>query len=206
MKPVLCLCLLIALAACDDKKAPDATPTEPKKGEDTKPAAAKKPAEKKAEDKAAPATKQEPGMAGATAIIKAMRADASGKVFFAMEPTLAQYEKVFADKAMAKAYHDKNKEQWSKFKAGGKLPIPIKPAQTELKVLEATTEDFVAKNERAKAFPGGYSTAATAFQPKLTAYGVKFLEPGKTLGFSLNAFYYLDGKWIFIPKPWRAAR
>ncbi len=202
MKRAILVCLLFTLTACDDKKTPEATPNEPKSGE-TKPEAPKKPTPKPEEKVDTP--KGTGDMAGATAIIKAMRDDASGKVFFAMEPTLAQYEAVFKDKAMAKAYHDKNKEQWGKFKAGGKMPIPIKPEQTELKILEATTEDFLAKNERAKAFPGGYSKAQI-FKPKLKAYGAKFIKPGEKYGFSLNAFYFVGGKWVFIPKPWKAGR
>jgi hypothetical protein len=57
-----------------------------------------------------------------------------------------------------------------------------------------------------KELAGGYGKEIANFKPGLRIYGVKYLEPGAELGMSFDGLMPVDGKWIFIPKAWRAFR
>ena len=71
-----------------------------------------------------------------------------------------------------------------------------KPNQTEIKV---TGPDF-------KDLAGGYSQQRKHFKEGVKIYGFKYVEPGKELGMSFDGLFQVEGKWVFIPKAWRAFR
>jgi len=52
--------------------------------------------------------------------------------------------------------------------------------------------------------PGGYNWIKDEFKDFITIYGLKFVEPGKTSGYSLNAFFFVNNHWVCIPKVYRA--
>ncbi len=54
-----------------------------------------------------------------------------------------------------------------------------------------------------KELPGGYGKTIEHFKPGVEIYGFKYVEPGKTTGMSYDALFKVDGRWFFIPKPWR---
>jgi len=79
---------------------------------------------------------------------------------------------------------------------------PRLKGQTQLLVWEATPEDLEVYQGEARYFPGGYHELADAFQPDLTFYRFKFVEPGRKLGSAYDIMVYLDGHWRLIHRPW----
>ena len=52
--------------------------------------------------------------------------------------------------------------------------------------------------------PGGYSKHAEHFKSDARFYRFKYVKPGEDLGMSFDGLTQVNGKWIFIPKAWRA--
>ena len=52
-------------------------------------------------------------------------------------------------------------------------------------------------------FPGGYRRAAKILRRGHTVYRWKFVKPGEKLGMAFDGLVYLNGRWLFFPKPWR---
>jgi hypothetical protein len=116
-------------------------------------------------------------------------------------PTKADCEAVFVGDAAGKAA-----EAYSRAIATGQVVIRPNPGQTQLLLFSATTDDFKKRTDKAREFPGGYGMIAEKLKPGLAVYRWKFVEPGKTLGMAYDGLYYINGKWTWLPKPWRFLR
>ncbi len=77
------------------------------------------------------------------------------------------------------------------------------PEHKEVIVFQATTDDFLAANQTARKFPGGYKNASAKLKKGVTWYFFKFVKPGKELGLSFTGLTKVNGKWKLFPKPWR---
>lgn len=86
----------------------------------------------------------------------------------------------------------------------GELVIKPSDGQTELKLWSATSEDLKNDAGNAKDFPGGYKKVADKLQPGITLYRFKFVKPGEDLGMAFDGLVHVNGRWVIIPKPWRA--
>jgi len=117
----------------------------------------------------------------------------------ALEPTSADYKAVFTDDFASKA--EKGYEQlWS----DPKSVIGADPANTELKLFKATSDDIKAWTPAVEAdFPGGYQKVKDSFKPGLTVYRWKYTKPGETLGMAYDGLIYVNNHWAWFPKPWR---
>lgn len=54
------------------------------------------------------------------------------------------------------------------------------------------------------ALPGGYTQQAAHLKPGLKVYGFEYVVPGEQHGMSYDGLVKLNGKWVMIPKMWRA--
>ena len=81
-----------------------------------------------------------------------------------------------------------------------RLLIAPNPGQTEV-LVRAETSDRLRALGGSDRLPGGYQKIASEFRPGLTIYSWEFVEPGKKFGMSYNALYYVNGHWVFVPKP-----
>lgn len=107
------------------------------------------------------------------------------------KPNAAQIAAIAAtpeDAARLTAYVDEIYGQLSK--AGP----AAKPGQTEILVSGPALADL----------PGGYKQQAAHFNPAIRFYSFKYVVPGEKLGMSYNGLCEVDGKWVLIPKAWRA--
>lgn len=118
----------------------------------------------------------------------------------ALRPTTADYAAVFEGEAAAKAEAE-YKAPWD---AGAMQVKPGRPAQTEIKLFSATTEQLRAGEGEAGQFPGGYKGIADQLKPGLTWYRFKFTEPGSDLGMAYDGLVHVNGHWRIFPKPFRA--
>ncbi|MEP2777383.1 MAG: hypothetical protein ABJQ29_00905 [Luteolibacter sp.] len=78
----------------------------------------------------------------------------------------------------------------------------LKPGKSAAKenqtVIKVTGPDL-------KELPGGYTQQISHFNKSgIQIYGFKYLAPGEKFGMSFDGLFLVDGKWVFIPKAWRA--
>jgi hypothetical protein len=118
-----------------------------------------------------------------------------------LAPTKADCEAVFVGAMAAKAY-----EAYSKAFGTGKGVIEPGEGRTQLLLFSATTDDLKAGNDKARQFPGGYKSIATQLKAGLTVYRWKYVKPGETLGMAYDGLLYVNGRWVWFPKPWRFLR
>ena len=117
-------------------------------------------------------------------------------------PTFEQCKTAFVPEEMAA----KICEPWKEAPRAPNAHLSPSAGQTEVLVASATTEDLRAWNERAQSFHAGYKRLAEHLRPGLTVFRFTFVEPGKTTGLTFDALFFVDGKWFFVPKPWRGLR
>jgi hypothetical protein len=119
----------------------------------------------------------------------------------ALRPTSADYKAVFTDDFAAKAEKG-YAELWN----DPKSVIGADPANTELKLFKATTDDIKAWTHDVEMdFPGGYKKVKDNFKPGLVVYRWKYTKPGETLGMAYDGLIYVNNHWAWFPKPWRLA-
>ncbi len=117
-------------------------------------------------------------------------------------PTFEQCKTAFVPEEMAV----KICEPWKEAPRAPNARLSPNGEQTEVLVSSATTEDLRAWNQKGQSFPPGYKRLAEYLRPGITVYRFTFVEPGKTAGLAFDALFFLDGKWFFVPKPWRGLR
>ena len=118
------------------------------------------------------------------------------------KPTFEQCKTAFVPEEMAV----KICEPWKEAPRAPNARLSPNGEQTEVLVSSATTEDLRAWNQKGQSFPPGYKRLAEYLRPGITVYRFTFVEPGKTAGLAFDALFFLDGKWFFVPKPWRGLR
>ncbi|HEX2748514.1 MAG TPA: hypothetical protein VHM91_10980 [Verrucomicrobiales bacterium] len=118
-----------------------------------------------------------------------------------LRPSKADYEAVFSSEFAAKAaaLYD---PAWD----AGKLVLAPKEGQTEVILHGVPTADIKAWSQNASDdLPGGYKTIKDEFKGGNTVYAFKFVKPGETLGMAFDGLVFVNGHWIVVPKPFRAA-
>lgn len=138
---------------------------------------------------------------GARQLITDLRtADDAAALTQALKPTSADYAALFDGDAAAKA-----EDGYAPLWADAKTVIGADPANTEVLIMKATTDDLKAWTPQANAdFPGGYERAAKTFKSGLTVYRWKYVKPGATMGMAFDGLVFVNGHWAWFPKPWRA--
>lgn len=82
--------------------------------------------------------------------------------------------------------------------------IATKSGQTEVLVnVLIPGED--AKSEKNR-FAGGYIQILDKFTKGISIYTFRYVKPGSTLGMRYDGLTYVNKRWVFIPKMWRAFR
>lgn len=115
-----------------------------------------------------------------------------------MKPSLEDCKMIMVSEADAKKLSEMAEMMFTQAKASEIAP---KTGQTEILVRSATTENLKAGTD--KEMPGGYTDKAAKFKEGLRIYGFKFVKPGETIGMAYDGLYYVNNKWIFLPKTWR---
>lgn len=117
----------------------------------------------------------------------------------ALRPTRDDYRAVFGEASVDRlvAVYE---PAWER----REIIIRPKDGQTELALWSATTEELQQSTSAAAEFPGGYKKVAGRLQPGLRLYRFKFLAPGADAGMAFDGLVQVGGRWVIIPKPWRA--
>lgn len=80
--------------------------------------------------------------------------------------------------------------------------ISPKNSQTEVHLYSALSKDL--KEGLRHELPGGYTRIAKRYKDDVIIYCLKYTEPNKPAGYSLNSFYYVGDHWVCIPKAFNA--
>jgi hypothetical protein len=81
--------------------------------------------------------------------------------------------------------------------------IGPKPGQTELLYVYATTGQLKTGAPVAGEFPGGYAQVKQYILKDVPIVRFKFVSPGETTGMAYDGLVHVNGRWVFMPKPWR---
>lgn len=119
----------------------------------------------------------------------------------AWRPKADDYAAVFQGDA-AKKVKDAMEPAWD----GGKVVFDPKPEQSELHLVEATTEQLAKGEGPAASCPGGWKDAAKHLKPGVKMYCFRFTKPGEKLGYSGDGLVFVNGHWALFPKAWRALK
>lgn len=116
----------------------------------------------------------------------------------ALRPTEAEiravYQAPLAD-ALVTMYDDM-------FQPG--VQIGPKQDQTDLLVWHGTTGSFRDGDPVLQDFPGGYGDVRHLMQGNYPIVRFKFVKPGEQLGMAFDGLIFINGRWVLMPKPWRA--
>lgn len=138
------------------------------------------------------------GPEGGKAIVEELRTSSDkGGLIAKLKPSKADLEALF-DASAVEAVSKYVEEMYAKIGDVG-----MKPEQTETLFFSATTEDFVGETEAARKFPGGYGRIAKKLKPGVTWYAWKYVKPGETLGMAFDGLAHVNGRWVWVPKPFR---
>jgi len=80
--------------------------------------------------------------------------------------------------------------------------IRPKPGQTELLSIFTTTGALKRGDPVLAEFPGGYKEVLDYIVGDVPIARFKFVEPGEDLGLAFDGLVYINGRWVFMPKPW----
>ncbi len=115
-----------------------------------------------------------------------------------LRPRTEDYEGVYKA-PVAAALEKAHRRMWD----SGEV-IAARPGQTEILVIFATTDDLIDHTRIAKNFPGGYARIGPHIKRGIPIVRFKFVKPGEALGMAFDGLVYVNKRWAFIPKPWRA--
>lgn len=82
--------------------------------------------------------------------------------------------------------------------------IGPKPDQNALIVVHATTGALQRGDAVLRDFPGGYDQVRGQFIADVPIVRFKFVTQGETLGLAFDGLIHVNGRWVLMPKPWRA--
>lgn len=141
-----------------------------------------------------------PTAAGAEALLRQFLApDADHAALTAsLAPDGADYRAVYTD-SLATALERRYGPMWQ-----SPPPIRPRPGQTDLLLVFATTDALIAGGPELREFPGGYGKVRDRMKAGVPIVRFKFIRPGENRGLAFDGLVYVNGRWVLIPKPWRA--
>lgn len=81
--------------------------------------------------------------------------------------------------------------------------IRPKPGQVDLLTVFTTTGKLKAGEPVLREFPGGYKRISDRFLVDVPIARFKFVKAGESLGMAYDGLIFVNGRWVFMPKPWR---
>lgn len=116
----------------------------------------------------------------------------------ALTPTAADIGAVYAEPLASKL-----QAMYAQMFTPG-VQIGPKPDQNALIVHHGTTASLKRKDPVLRDFPGGYEDVLNYFIGDHPIVRWKFVTQGETLGLAFDGLIHVNGRWVLMPKPWRA--
>lgn len=82
--------------------------------------------------------------------------------------------------------------------------IRPKPEHEDLITIFTTTGELRSGGPVLGEFPGGYKKVLPYFISDVPIGRFKFVRPGEALGLGFDGLIFVNGRWVLMPKPWRA--
>lgn len=120
-----------------------------------------------------------------------------GALTMQLKPTDADIRAVYAEPLASKLIAG----YAGMYQAGA--AIGPKPGQTQLLYVQTTTGALKSGAPVAAEFPGGYKEVTKYILKDVPIVRFKFVAPGETLGMAYDGLIHVNGRWVYMPKPWR---
>lgn len=117
-----------------------------------------------------------------------------------LRPTQADYRAVYKE-PVAGDLEAENDRHWEK---GGTLRVSA--ARTEILMLVVPTDDLIDRKPSLREFPGGYQRVLPFLNRGIPIARFKYVEPGNTTGLAVDGLVHVNGRWVFMPKPWTVVK
>lgn len=117
-----------------------------------------------------------------------------------LRPTRADYRAVFKEPVAADLEAENNKH-WEKGET-----LRVSAARTEILMLVVPTDDLIDRKPALSEFPGGYQRVLPFLNRGIPIARFKYVEPGKTTGLAVDGLVHVNGRWVFMPKPWTVVK
>lgn len=122
----------------------------------------------------------------------------------AFRPVLSDYQTIFQNQIALQLFQAYESQFWS-FPQLCSLESND-PNRTEVRVICFSTQLLKDADEDAcNNVPGGYSSVIPFFNPDtdIPMLKLSFVEPTQPYGIDFDGFYFINHRFIWIPKPWR---
>jgi hypothetical protein len=131
-------------------------------------------------------------------LLRAIASDYSGEVVAGLRAHSAEYKLAFVGAAadLAQTAYD------AFWQANHAIKLPA-PNQTDILCYVAPAGMLTTENELSQQFPLGYRQIAQWLEPSTVWVAWKYVVPGETTGLSFNGLVWLNGRWVWFPKPYR---
>ncbi len=117
-----------------------------------------------------------------------------------LRPKQADYLAVYKE-PVAGALEAENDRHWEKGET-----LRVSAARTEILMLVVPTDDLIDGKPVLSEFPGGYRRVLPFLNRGIPIARFKYVEPGKTTGLAVDGLVHVNGRWVFMPKPWTVVK
>lgn len=117
-----------------------------------------------------------------------------------LRPTQADYRAVYKE-PVAGALEAENDRHWEKGET-----LRVGPTRTEILMIVVPTDDLIDRKPVLSEFPGGYGRVLPFLNRGIPIARFKYVEPGKTTGLAVDGLVHVNGRWVFMPKPWTVVK
>jgi len=76
--------------------------------------------------------------------------------------------------------------------------------QNRILIAKTTVKELRSGTGNSSLFPGGYKKIAHQLNEGFTIYRFKFVRNNSKFGMMVDGLVFVNGRWVFFPKPWRA--
>jgi len=117
-----------------------------------------------------------------------------------LRPTQADYLAVYKE-PVAGALEAENDRHWNKGET-----LRVSAQRTEILMIVVPTDDLIDGKPVLSEFPGGYRRVLPYLKRGIPIARFKYVEPGKTTGLAVDGLVHVNGRWVFMPKPWTVVK
>lgn len=117
-----------------------------------------------------------------------------------LRPTQADYRAVYKE-PVAGDLEAANDRHWEKGET-----LRVSAQRTEILMIVVPTDDLIDGKPVLAEFPGGYRRVLPFLNRGIPIARFKYVEPGKTTGLAVDGLVHVNGRWVFMPKPWTVVK
>ena len=117
----------------------------------------------------------------------------------ALQPERADIEAIFVDTAIQNLVLNYTERLFKK----EKFSIKCFPDYNQVLIWTASVEDFEAGTGDAMEFPSSFFKVVPFLKEKTVVHRFKLVQEGYPAGASYEGLFYVNGRWVLLPKVWK---